>query len=950
MTFAAGSLVKTRGREWVVLPGSDDQMLIVRPLGGTDAEIAGVLTALERVEPASFDPPTADPSSLGDFRSCRLLRDAARLGFRSSAGPFRSFGKIAFEPRPYQFVPLLMALKLDTVRMLIADDVGVGKTIEAGLIIRELLDRGEIDRFAVLCPPHLAEQWRDELRDKFHLEAELVLHGTIARLERDCSVGASLFEKYPYVVVSTDLIKSERRRDDFVRSAPELVIVDEAHTCAHPGEASSKKHQRHHMLTELAADPSRGIVLVTATPHGGHTESFRSLVKLLDPALESTPIDPSADETKAYRELLARRLVQRRRGDIKSYLDSETPFPARKDREIAYKLSKPYKQLFDRVLDYARESVQDVGESRFHLRIRWWSALALLRALASSPAAAAATLRARSAAADAQTEDEADSIGRRAVLDLDDESAETLDVTPGADPDIEKTEYSNTRRRLLDMAKKADELKGEHDEKLKTAAKLIDELLSEGFRPIVFCRFIATAEYLKDELHKRLPKGTVVVAVTGALPPEEREERVAQLSADPKRVLVCTDCLSEGINLQEHFDAVFHYDLSWNPTRHEQREGRVDRFGQRKKEVRALTFYGVDNQIDGVVLNVLIQKHKKIRDELGISVPVPIDTRAVIDAILEGLLLNNRSGSGERQDFLPFNESFERERERLHNEWQAATDREKQSRSIFAQQSIKPDEVFKELTSVRSAIGSVADVERFTIDALRLAGAVVAQRQGAYHVDLAETPRAVRDAIDRSDNDQTKFMITFDDKIDSAAAIRLGRSHPIVEGLAAHILDSALDPLAQASARRAGVVRTARVDRRTTILILRLRYHLISEYPGKPVREILAEDCLSVAFERAPENAVWIDHAIADTLLDAQPDGNIEPDQARDYIQTFLDGFSLIQPKLEAIARERGDALLDAHRRVRIAAKIKNVSQRVVHAPPVDILAVHILLPIPKSV
>ncbi len=161
MSFAVGSLVKARGREWVVLPESDDDLLVMRPLGGTDEEIAGIYLPLETVESASFALP--DPMRIGDHRSCRLLRDAVRLGFRSSAGPFRSFARLGIEPRPYQLVPLLMALKLDPVRLLIADDVGIGKTIEACLIARELLDRGEIRRLAVLCPPQLAEQWQREL-------------------------------------------------------------------------------------------------------------------------------------------------------------------------------------------------------------------------------------------------------------------------------------------------------------------------------------------------------------------------------------------------------------------------------------------------------------------------------------------------------------------------------------------------------------------------------------------------------------------------------------------------------------------------------------------------------------------------------------------------------------------------------------------------------------------
>src|SRR6202171_1022642 len=123
MCFAIGSLVKARVREWVVLPESDEQMLVLRPLGGTEDEVTGIYVPLEPVEPAQFDLP--DPSRVGDFSSCRLLRDAVRLGFRSSAGPFRSFAQLAVEPRPYQLVPLLMALRRDTIRVLIADAVRV---------------------------------------------------------------------------------------------------------------------------------------------------------------------------------------------------------------------------------------------------------------------------------------------------------------------------------------------------------------------------------------------------------------------------------------------------------------------------------------------------------------------------------------------------------------------------------------------------------------------------------------------------------------------------------------------------------------------------------------------------------------------------------------------------------------------------------------------------------
>lgn len=586
--FTVGSLVRARGREWVVLPGSEDDWILARPLGGTDEEETGICTALEPVVPATFELP--DPNRLGDDQSCRLLRDAVRLSVRAGAGPFRSFARLAVDPRPYQLVPLLMALKLDPVRLLIADDVGVGKTIEAALIAAELLARGEATRLAVLCPPHLAEQWRDELADKFNLEAELILPSTAGRLLRECFFGQSIFEVRKLMVVSTDFIKSDRRRDEFIRACPELVIVDEVHTCASVDKGRGGRHQRFELIQKLAKNPNRNMIFVSATPHSGNEESFRSLLSLLDPSFSDPQTELGGKANEQFRRKLAEHFIQRRRGDIRAYLDADTPFPRREEIEVGYKLSPGYRRLFDKVLDYARESVADPDSGPRRQRIRWWSALALLRALASSPAAAAATLRSRSTNADAETPEEADEIGRRVVLDLeDDENAERIDVSPGCDSDDE-SEGSRNRRRLLDLAREADELKGDADYKLKDLAKIVKKLLEDGYHPILFCRFIATAEYLAEELRRRLPKNVAISPVTGSLPPDEREARVADLMTNEKRVLVCTDCLSEGINLQEGFDAVVHYDLSWNPTRHEQREGRVDRFGQGRELVRAVTY------------------------------------------------------------------------------------------------------------------------------------------------------------------------------------------------------------------------------------------------------------------------------------------------------------------------------------------------------------------------
>lgn len=944
MTYAVGSLVRARSREWVVLPESQDDFLILRPLGGTEDEITGICTALEPVEPARFDLP--DPNEIGDYRSCRLLRDAIRLGFRSSAGPFRSFARIGVEPRPYQLVPLLMALKLDPVRLLIADDVGVGKTIEAGLIARELLDRGEVTRLAILCPPHLAEQWQAELDTKFHIPAELVLPGTAGRLERHLRIGESLFDHYPYVVVSMDYIKADRRRDEFIRTCPELVIVDEAHGCAYADIQRGGRHQRNRLINSIAQDPNRHLILVTATPHSGKEEAFRSLLSFLDTSFIDLPPDLAGTQNEPYRRKLAAHFVQRRRADIRYYMKTDTPFPNREDREETYTLGEgsDYRRLFDRVLDYARETVLDQVGGRYRQRVRWWSALALLRSLASSPAAAAATLRNRAASADASTPEEADEIGRRTVLDIDLEDAgEGSDLIPGSDPgDTEETASvdQTLRRRLRAMAREADRLAGEKDSKLKKAIVLVIEFLKDAYNPIVFCRFIPTAEYVAEHLRKALPADVAITAVTGTLPPAEREERILQLAENPKRVLVCTDCLSEGINLQEHFDAVMHYDLTWNPTRHEQREGRVDRFGQPRDKIRVLTYYGTDNQIDGIVLDVLIRKHKTIRTTLGISVPVPVETGQVIEAIFEGLLLRERA-TGSAQAYLPgFDEMFKPQRKDLFGKWDDATAREKRSRTVFAQETIKVDDVAAELTAVRASIGLGADVRRFVLDAFTAHGAVISEQKDCQRFDLTEVPVPLKETVRYNKPFQGRFDMPVPEGVDY-----LNRTHPVVEALATYVMNSSLDPLLKGIARRCGVTYTHRVERRTTLLLLRFRYYIITTRDGID-NPLLAEDCRLLGFTGAPDRAEWLGDEAAEKLILAEPEMNISPDRAAQFVTRIIEGSDHLKPYLEKEAYRRGEELLEAHRRVRTAARMRGVKYRVEpHLPP-DVLGIYVYLPV----
>jgi superfamily II DNA or RNA helicase len=532
--YQVGTLVRARGREWVVLPQSaPPDFLVLRPLGGDEQEIIGVFPELEQVQTATFAPP--DPDDAGNAASAGLLRTALRIGFRSTGGPFRSLGAIAVEPRAYQLVPLLMALRQDTVRLLISDDVGIGKTVEAGLIAAELLAQGEADGLAVLCSPALAQQWQGELTSKFGISAVLLLPGTIHKLQRGLLDSETVFDRYRHLVVSTDFIKRPGLREMFWRSCPDLVIVDEAHTCVGDGGGGRARIYRHELLQHLAADSKRHLVLVTATPHSGKDEGFRELLNLLSPDLAAINLEHQAD-----RETLARYFVQRRRADIRAYLDETTPFPEdRLRQERPYHLGEEYRDLFDDVLAYARQTVRDEAGGRVRQRVRYWSALALLRALASSPRAAAATLTTRAGPAEATDVEEADALGRAAVLDLpDDETFESADITPGADDETgDESTTTPHRRKLLAFARRARALEGGKDTKLAEMTSVVRDLLASGCNPVVFCRFIDTAEYVAEHLAKALGDGYAVDAVTGALPPPERQERIAELAAHHRPVL-----------------------------------------------------------------------------------------------------------------------------------------------------------------------------------------------------------------------------------------------------------------------------------------------------------------------------------------------------------------------------------------------------------------------------
>lgn len=941
VNHSPGSIVSCRSRQWVVLPSENQDVIRLRPLSGNEDEIAGIYQKLleeklENIQLATFPLPQA--TSVQDHAAALLLMDAARLLLRSGAGPFRCLGRLSLRPRPYQLVPLLMALKLETVKLLVADDVGIGKTIEAGLIARELLDRGEVKRIAVLCPPHLCDQWQQELHEKFHIDAVVVRSGTASKLERNKPNNDSIFSYYRHLIVSLDYAKADSRRASFITHCPDLVIVDEAHTCARPNKTTTSQQQRHQLIREIAKKQEQHLLLLTATPHSGIEESFLSLLGLLKPEFEHFNLNSLTDK---QRDHLANHFVQRRRADVKLWLGNETPFPERESSEESYKLSKEYKELFDEVYDFARGLVKTTTADMSHAqrRGRYWSALALIRCVMSSPAAAIATLNRQVSKS-----------GERLLADLDEdlmssyvhdptEQEQAVDASPTLVIEQGQQSYKDAdKRKLKAFVQAAEKLQGGKDQKLQSCIATVESFLKDQMNPIVWCRYIATANYVADALKQKLEKkGSQirVIAITGELSEDERETRLEELKSYPQRVLVATDCLSEGVNLQTHFSAVIHYDLPWNPNRLEQREGRIDRYGQTATKVKACLLYGRDNPVDGAVLDVLIRKAVQIHKSLGITVPVPMESTTVAEAVFKSLFEHTT----EVIQLSLFEFQEESAVDKVHKNWDKAVEREKTNRTRFAQRAIKPEQVEQELIDSDQILGNEQDVERFVLSASdRISCSLIKKKQGWL---LSQPPDFLKSTL----GDKSR-LFSFTTPTPEGVEY-VGRNHPLVEGLARYILEDALSHTNEPIAARCGFTTTNAVQKRTTLLLVRLRHLLDSSKRTTETRNttsLLAEECAVIGFTGSPSSPSWLTQLEATSLLQqAKPVSDVTKAMKQVEISELLQRLEELQPDLEKFARERAEELLQSHRRVRTMTQEGRI--RVTPQLPMDVLGIFILQP-----
>lgn len=950
-----GKLVKFRGRRCVVQPSSDSEVILLKPLGGSDDEMISVfepvLQSFDKIEDDHFELPAK--TDLDSFLTAKLLYDAARLSFRQVSGPFRCMGKLSFRPRSYQLVPLIMALKQPVTRLLIADDVGIGKTIEAILILRELLERGTIKTFAVLCPPHLCEQWQKELADKLDIDAVIIRSSTIAALERKI-VGddtLNVFNYYPYQVVSIDYVKNgSTKMPAFLKDVPDLVIVDEAHTCTKNVDVNKKSQsqQRYELLEKIASREQQHLVLLTATPHSGKDGEFKSLLGLVNPEFETYNF---SDLTTSEKRKVAAHFIQRKRKNIEKWLDEETPFPKRTTEELPYALSasSDYYKLYQDVLKFAR-GISTEGVTENKARIKYFAALSLLRGVMSSPAAGFEMLQKRKSRLAGQDEVTDEEVRENPIVEKWDEQTDTEQVEI-----IDRAELTDSEWNVLHrLAQKASELTSiEKDQKVKRCTEQIKIWINKGQSPIVFCRFIATAHYVAKILKEHLPKDVDVRAITSELSDEERREKIDEMAKSQRRVLVATDCLSEGINLQDNFNAILHYDLPWNPNRLEQREGRVDRYGQpgwidkngnHQNTIDVKVLFGEDNPIDVVVLKIIIEKIQRIQNTSGVSIALADDNRSLMDKVLKEVLLNpdkaqNRFAKQMRIDFgaSPALDELDAE---ITNEIEAAREKAEKIRSIFAHESIMPEEVKKDLHEVDDAIGDLATLEAFVIAASELLGASFEKVEGGYIFKKMNMDDWMASALGQGD----KIHISFQSPTPQGFRY-IGRNHRFVEQLCHRIIANSLDKERKGNkAARASVFRSDAVNTQTTLIQFRVR-NVIREVSKQ--HEMVSEEMFLWGYEQTPDGINALEIERCKELLQTSNALDISNERQEIIFEKELEHFKQLHPDFIKVVEMRSDELVNAHTRFAKYIGAKRFEAVTPVLPP-DILGVYVLIPNPK--
>jgi SNF2 family DNA or RNA helicase len=615
-----GQLVIVRNRQFVVaqiLPGEPipDASITTRPpqrlitLESVEDDALGeelqVIWELELgarvVQQNNLPPPIGfDPPERFD-----AFMNAVRWGVVSAEdttilqSPFRS----GVELKEYQLDPLVRSLSMPRVNLLIADDVGLGKTIETGMVMQEMLIRGRARTVLIVCPAGLQLHWRDQMRDKFGLEFRIIDSDAMRWLRRSRGIHINPWAHFPRLITSIDFLKRDRamrllrellpKEGEMQYPRPfDLLVVDEAHNIAPASGAKARKYavesQRTQAVRALAPHFEHKLFL-SATPHNGYKESFTALLELLDNQRFARGIEPNKEQLK-------RVMVRRMKSELK-----DNGVPVFKER-ILIPLEAPYtaveKTIHHKLKAYAdsrRQSVADAGErtaTEFVLKL-------LKKRLFSSPAAFYDTLQKHQQTLAGKPGDEKRTRRIKSGIlrgkiqameeDVDDDEALEEELSNAAvTASAQMADLTPAERALLqEMTAWAAAATYSGDSKLATLLAWLGDIVKpdgkwNDERVILFTEYRATQKWLYERL---IAAGfNRLKVIYGGMDEKEREAIKAEFQADPAvsdvRILLATDAASEGIDLQNYCHRLLHIEIPWNPNRLEQRNGRIDRHGQ----------------------------------------------------------------------------------------------------------------------------------------------------------------------------------------------------------------------------------------------------------------------------------------------------------------------------------------------------------------------------------
>ena len=621
----AGQLVRVRGQQWVVsgvarsgqpvdelaasrLPGRT----LVRLTSVSDDDLGDDLTVVWEVEPGREVVPATrlpavtedgwdDPQRLGAFLDAVRWGTVASADTRTLQSPFRA--GISIEE--YQLEPVARALAMPRVNLLIADDVGLGKTIEAGMVIQEMLLRHRARRVLVVCPASLTLKWHEEMAAKFGLGFAIVDTAALRELRRSHGLEANPFAVYPRIVISLQWLRTprvQRLLDEVLTPRTrypgyfDLLIVDEAHHCAPPAPSKGRGYavdSKQTRAVRRVGEHSQHRLFLSATPHNGYPESWQALLAMLDPQRFAPGVEPDP-------AVVDQVMMRRMKTELK-LPDGSPRFPGRETRAIEVNYTDAERMVHELLHQYSSARRGILGD--VSARAGDLVTLVLKKRLFSSPAAFARTLQAHLDSQDIGSDrtrmPRADDGLPDWLAEAMDWDAEPSDDEAGSDAEREIFGRVADMRQplsepeaacLTQLADWAERYGQSADSKAKALIKELNRICrpdgdwSVGDRVIVFTEYVATQRWLAGLLEARGLGGDRLGLLYGGLDEHKREHLKAAFQAAPDRdrvrILLATDSASEGIDLQRHCHRVIHYDIPFNPNRLEQRIGRVDRHGQ----------------------------------------------------------------------------------------------------------------------------------------------------------------------------------------------------------------------------------------------------------------------------------------------------------------------------------------------------------------------------------